>query len=320
MNRKSLFPYFLLFGAIAATLISSCKDIIEPSITDRTITAEAPGDKFQTTSYNINFWWDDVDDALQYRLQVVTSKFDSVPGLVLDTVVKATKFSINLNPGNYQWRVRAENGSTKTNYSQAKSFTILQSSIKPQTVQLYTPANNFLTNQSSIAFSWGSLYGATQYHLEIDTANFVDESHIYYDKSIPGQQISVSLTRDQVYQWRVRAENDTAQSKWSPVYSFTFDHTPPAVVTLGAPADKQSVGSPVSLQWNSASTAIKYRLYLYKSDGVTSYAGNFPISLTTNSYSFTTGVSGDTVYWKVTAIDAAGNESAASTTRSFMIQ
>jgi hypothetical protein len=42
--------------------------------------------------------------------------------------------------------------------------------------------------------------------------------------------------------------------------------------------------------------------------------------LTTNNYSFNLGNSGDKVYWMVAALDAAGNESAASTQRSFVLQ
>ncbi|OKS87285.1 fibronectin type III domain-containing protein [Mucilaginibacter polytrichastri] len=319
MNSKVVFILLLLSVGVSLTL-SSCKDLIEPDISNRQVVAEAPGDKLQTQNYSMNFWWDDLEDALQYRLQVVSPKFDSIPSLVLDTIIKGTKFSINLSPGYYQWHVRAENGSSKTAYSQAKSFTILQSSIKLQKVQLSTPANNFLTNQNSLSFSWSPLYGATQYHLEIDTANFADEKSIYYDKTISGQQINVTLSKDQVYQWRVMAINDTAQAQWSAINTFTYDRTPPAAVKQIAPGDKTTLNNPVSLQWNTVSTAVKYKLYVYKADGTTPYSSSFPMLLTATSYNFTTGSSGDTVYWKVTAIDAVGNEGPASDTRSFMIQ
>lgn len=315
--RLLLYRSILVFINIAT--FTSCKDIIEPSIAKRTINTEAPGDKLQTTNYTVGFWWDDVENALQYHLQVVTPKFDSVASLVIDTVVKSTKFSINISPGNYQWRVRAENGSSKTEYSIAKNFTILQSSIKPQKVQLNSPANNLLTNQTNLSFSWGSLSGATRYHIQVDTASFTDTAKLFYNKTIPGQLISVALSRDQVYQWRVRAENDTAQSQWSSINYFTYDHTSPPATTLTAPADKQSVTTPVTLQWGNSATATKYRLYVYKSDGTTIYSSTFPTIVNGTTYSFV-GVSGDTDYWKVVAIDAAGNESALSETRSFIIQ
>jgi len=238
----------------------------------------------------------------------------------LDTIVKKNTFSFTLNPGTYQWRVMAENGSSQTTYASPRSFTVNASSIKQQSVQLTSPANNSLTNQGAVTFQWGSLFGATNYQLEIDTNNFINESAAVYNQVIPGQQIIFTLPKDQTYQWRVRAQNDTAQAQWSAIYMVTYDYTPPAQVVLSSPADGVTVSSPVALQWNTDATAVKYKLYVYKSDGVTLISSSFPMPLTTTSYSFTQGVSGSKYYWVVTALDAAGNESAPVSLRSFSIQ
>jgi len=318
MKLKHL-PFFLL-AVFGIQLMSSCKAIIEPDISNKVVVPEAPGDLYQSTSYNIGFWWDAVDDALTYHLQVVTPSFNNVGGLVLDTIVKSNKFNINLSPGNYQWRVMAENGSSKTANSAPKSFTILPSSIKQQAVQLTSPANNLLTNQSSVTFQWGSLYGATKYQLQIDTNNFIDTTKLVYNQVIPGQQVVFNLPKDQVYQWRVRAKNDTAMARWSTFNVLTYDHTPPGQVSIVAPANNVTITQPVSLQWNQVATASRYKLYAFKSDSVTTYSPSFPMILTTTTYSFNVGKSGDRVYWKVTAIDAVGNEGTASVLRSFVLQ
>jgi hypothetical protein len=310
-------PWLLL---LVFLLVQSCRAIIEPDIDNKIVTLEAPGDAYQSSSYAINFWWDPVDDALSYHLQVVAPSFNNIGALVLDTVVKSNKFTINLSPGTYQWHVMAENGSSKTAYSSPKSFTILQSSIKQQSVQLNSPANNLLTNQAAVTFSWGTLYGATKYQLEIDTNNFIDETKTVYNQLIPGQQVTFTLPKDQVFQWRVRAQNDTAMAQWSAVNTLTFDHTPPAQVTVISPANNATMPLPISLQWNSVATATKYKLYAFKSDSTTVYSTSFPVLQNTTGYNFTSGNSGDRVYWKVTAFDAAGNESKASTLRSFVIQ
>jgi hypothetical protein len=317
-------PYFFAFLIAVlfagSCLLSSCDAIIEPSISKQTVQAEAPTDQYQSSSYTINFWWDQVDHALSYHLQVVTPSFAAPGGLVLDTIVSKNTFAFNLNPGNYQWRVMAENGSSQTAFCSPRSFTIVASSIKQQTVQLLSPANNLLTNAGNVLFQWGSLYGATKYQLEIDTNNFANESAAVYNQVIPGQQFSFTFPKDQTYQWRVRAENDTAQSQWSQVSLVTYDHTPPQPVTLSAPADGVTVPLPVSLQWNTVAGAAKYKLYIYQSDGTTLYSQAFPMPLTLNSYTFNLGKSGDKVYWAVTAVDAAGNESQPSAERSFILQ
>jgi len=308
----------LLLAGMA--LLSSCDDIIEPSITKQQVTLEAPVDQYQSTGYTINFWWDAVNHALSYHLQVVSPTFAAPGGLILDTVVSSYKFSYTLNPGNYQWRVMAENGSSQTAWSTPRSFTVVAGSIKQQAVQLTAPANSLVTNQSPCNFQWGSLYGATTYQFEIDTNNFANPGTIVSNQIIPGQQISFAFPKSQTYQWRVRAQNDTAQAQWSAVYNVTYDNIPPDQVTLVAPTNAASVSKPVGLQWNAVTRAVKYKLYVYQSDKVTAYNSSFPMVLTNTNYSFNLGNSGDSIYWMVTAMDAAGNESAASIQNSFVLQ
>src|ERR1700743_1945090 len=149
-----------LFSLLTITLfflvgmLYSCKDFIEPNISKSQVTLEAPTNNYQSSSYTVSFWWDEVPDALHYRLQIVTPSFDSVGSLSLDSLVASNKFSINLAPGKYQWRVRAENGSSVTVYSPLRSFTVSNSSITLQTLQLSAPANNTVTNQGSTTFEW----------------------------------------------------------------------------------------------------------------------------------------------------------------------
>lgn len=318
MKRKhfpTIFP-----ALVVILLLSACKDFIEPSIDKRQMTLQAPSDGYQSAKYTIGFWWDEVDDALGYRLQIVSESFASPGGLMADTLVNGHTFSMNLDPGQYQWRVRAENGSSATAYSTARFLTVLQSSIKQQSVQLRSPANNFLTNKPLTTFQWNSLYGATQYRIEIDTNNFVNEDALVSDQTVPGQQINFSLPKDMSYQWRVRAKNDTAQARWSAINQVTLDKTPPAKVTLTAPAGNQIVNNPVSLQWQALAGAAKYKLYILKADSTSNFNQNFPVIVTNTSYAFSAATTGSRVYWKVSAIDAAGNEGDAGQARSFTVQ
>lgn len=318
---KSIF-FTRPFGVIIAfsLLLSACKDFIEPSIDKRQVTLQAPAEGYRSPKYNIGFWWDDVEDALDYRLQIVSNNFASPGGLIADTVVNRNSFSMNLDPGEYQWRVRAENGSSATAYSAPRTLTVLQSSIKQQAVELRSPANNTLTNKAQTAFQWSSLYGATQYRIEIDTNNFVNESALVYDQTVPGQQVNFSLPKDMAYQWRVRAENDTAQARWSAISQVTLDKTPPGKVTLTAPVNNQTVNNPVALQWQALPGAAKYKLYLLKADSTSNYNQNFPMTLTATSYNLSGAATGGRLYWKVSAIDAAGNEGDAGSVRSFTVQ
>jgi hypothetical protein len=195
-------PSGMIIGLIL--LLFSCKEFIEPSIDKRLVTLQAPSDAYSSPKYNVSFWWDEVEDALVYRLQIVSNSFSSPGSLIADTLVNRNTFSLNLDPGAYQWRVRAENGSSATTYSAARTLTVLQSSIKQQSVELGLPVNNALTNKSQTSFRWSSLYGATQYRIQIDTNSFASENALVYDQTVPGQQVNFSLPKDMIYQWRVR--------------------------------------------------------------------------------------------------------------------
>jgi len=318
MKLKPILYLFLVLCMLQ--VLYSCQDIIEPSISKSTMQLEAPADQYVSPSYTINFWWDGVDHAISYHLQVVSNTFTSPGGLVLDTVVTANKFTANLNPGSYQWRVMAENGSSQTAYSGPRTLTVGASSIKQQSVQLSSPANNYLTSQATVVLTWGALYGATKYQLQIDTNSFADTTTLVYNKVIAAQQLNFTFPKSHTYQWRVKAENDTAYSIWSVPNTIIFDNIPPAQVALSSPANAVTVSAPVNLEWSGVAGAKSYKVYVFKSDSTTIYSSAFPMSVTTTDYNFTLGASGDKVYWKVSAVDAVGNEGTASVLRNFTLQ
>ena len=316
MNRISIGMILLLLVSI-----TGCKEFIEPSIHEKQVILLAPANETEGAVYAQSFWWEEVEDALSYRLQVVSPDFTNTARLVLDTLVHSNRFNFTLDPGKYEWRVRAENGSSQTRYT-AASFTVYASSITTQQVQLQTPVNNLLTNSGNTTFKWLKLYGATKYRLEVDTNNFADEKVLFLDQTITALEYSLTLTTDKTYQWRVMALNDTASAKWSVIQQLTYDTTPPALVVVSSPTTNSVVSLPVTLNWVATPTAVKYQLYIYKSDQTTLYNSTYPLTLTGTSHSFTgtAGTFGEKVYWEVKATDAAGNTGAVSERRNFTIQ
>ena len=318
IKNKSHWLFLLLW--IQGSLIFGCKDFIEPSLKEKKVTLIAPVDHFETTKYNITFWWEALEDALQYRVQVVSPDFNRPGTFILDTVVKGkTTFNVSLDPGVYQWRVRAENGSSVSAFT-VNHLLIHESSIAEQKVILKVPANETLTNNAEVRFGWERLFGAELYRIQIDTLGFSDENKLVFNQTTASTDYLFSFSKDGSFKWRVRAEKGTQQSRWSDIYSLTLDRAAPAKVILTAPANNAMISKPVRMQWQAVPTAKKYRLYVYKSDQTSPYNPSFPMVLTGTEYTFNTGEVNDKIYWRVLAIDQAGNEGEYSDLLNFTIQ
>ena len=313
MSKKNSF-YLLIISA----LIPSCTEFFEPSLEDKKVVLTAPADQHESNKYNQTFWWEAVSETKAYRLQIATPSFDSIAEIVIDTLVKTTRFSFTLDPGKYQWRVRAENSASHSLYI-TRTITIHESSITTQTVQVIAPAAGLISNQD-LLFKWNSLYGSSQYRLQIDINNFANESKLVFNSTTPNTEFSVSLSKDRTYQWRLRAETDSVNSKWTAIRSFTYDATPPEKVGLVSPSNNQVVSKPVTLSWSAVIGAKRYQLYIYKEDGATLYNSSFPANVNSTSYTFNDGEFNERIFWKVRAIDEAGNDGPFSDLRQFTIQ
>jgi len=315
---ETLFKRFLPPLICLAFLGSGCSEFLEESIEDAQVELLSPGADAQTNTYVVNFLWDPLDHALQYRLQLASPSFDSVALFHADTIVDKTQFSISLQPGQYEWRVKGLNGSSETLYS-LRAFTIHEAALSTQTVLQTAPADDFVTSQARIEMAWQEIFSAKNYRLQVDTSGFADDEDPVFERVVDGESFTLDLPREAAYQWRVRAENDTAQSRWSTVRRFVYDRTPPAAPQQAAPANEAQVNRPVTLSWNAAEGATGYRVYVYKSDS-TLFSDQFPVRQAATSYTFNAGARGERILWRVRAMDRAGNESAFSSWRSFVIR
>ena len=295
-------------------LVSSCKSVIEQDLSDKKIVVNAPlvG---SYADYSQTFWWEKMDGATSYQMQIVSTDFESIQKLILDTTVKTTQFKYTLSPGQYEWRVRGVNGSYNSQYNGAK-ITIAVGDIKSQYVVLSTPSNNSYVNASPVSLTWISLYGALGYQIQVDKTNTFTTGMLVNAKT-PSTSYSFSLTDESIYYWRVRAYKGTDTSSWSSTNSFTYDVTPPNQVVLSAPANNltDSHASSGTLTWTSLGAGIKYVVYIQygSASEVASSA------LKTNSYTYS-GTSGQIVKWRVVAYDLAGNAGTSSDQWQFKIQ
>ena len=87
--------------------IGGCSSFFEEDLSIYRVKILAPADGISTVGDNITFWWDYVNGATNYEFQLVNPKFDNVYRVVKDSILSGNKIIVDLDPGTYQWRVRA---------------------------------------------------------------------------------------------------------------------------------------------------------------------------------------------------------------------
>jgi hypothetical protein len=299
-------------------VLSGCSDVIEKDITNKQVTVNSPANGAKSVIYNQLFWWNLLDGATDYSIQIVTPSFDSLVSFVVDTIVTGDKFNQVLAPGKYQWRIRGENGAYQTNY-QTYNLVMNVSSLNLQTINIVSPANNTYQNSTTggglFNFQWDVLPGATKYLIEIDTVsqNFVtpiltdSTSNAYY---------SYSFAQQGDYKWRVMAKDNSGnQTVWTDPYYTGYYTTAPATPIPVAPATKTTVApTTVTFSWDAVTRAKTYTLYLYRNgaDTTVTSSESYSVSSPSTSVSLAGATSGAIIYWRISATDKANNQSALS--------
>lgn len=98
------------------TCIFSCDDILEEDISNKEVNIIGPCQNCTLNTEGVILWWEEVKGASGYQIQVVSPSFEFAEFLIADTVVGRTDLSLQLIHGNFEWRVKAQNGEYQTSY------------------------------------------------------------------------------------------------------------------------------------------------------------------------------------------------------------
>ncbi|MGH7598846.1 MAG: hypothetical protein ACREOI_21030, partial [bacterium] len=131
----------------------------------------------------------------------------------------------------------------------------------PDPPALNLPANNAVSQPTTLLLKWNASIGATTYHLQVATNNTFT-AKIIDDSTLTGTSKQIGpLANNTSYFWRVRAKNEAGASDWSAVRKFTTQAAPPATPVLASPADNATGQlTTLTLQWNASAGAVTYRL------------------------------------------------------------
>ncbi len=260
--------------------------------------------------------WVAVTNAASYEIQISTDPaFGSV---VQDTGgIAAISLTIPIGTGlsnytTYYWRANAydpNSGSdgdspNPSNWSNAWSFTTVIA------VPLLSTPTNGAANQplSSVGLSWGTVFNAVSYTLNVSTASTFAST--VYNGSVSGtsQTLPNTLGTLQTYYWEVSATGgNSGTGPWSTFWSFSTIPPPPGAPTIVWPENGfSSIPLSPNLTWNTVVTAASYEMQMATASGFSATTFDQP-GITAAVYNpgplqFLT-----TYYWEVRATNAGGS-------------
>jgi hypothetical protein len=172
---------------------------------------------------------------------------------------------------------------------------------------LTSPVDRARINDNTPTFNWSSAIGAEKYELWVD--NNPDFSSPEVLENIAGNtHTSTSALVDGTYYWKVRAlgaENE--ELGWASTWTFTIDTVQPAAPMLVSPEDNQIDNVMTkTFTWAQPEPDATYRLQISTTASFDQPYFYDNSSIVENSYSFIF-TAGGTYYWRVRAMDVAGN-------------
>jgi hypothetical protein len=218
----------------------------------------SPASGAMNQSVSLTLKWHPAAAASTYDLQVSTdagfgSTVVSRTGLT-DTTSAIGPLTANTT---YYWRVRAINTAGNGAYTAAFSF-----STNVGVPTLKSPANNALSQATSIVLGWNAIATATQYHIQVATDSGFGSSNIVKDTTRTDTTQALSgLAYATKYYWRVAAQTSGAWGNYSAVWAFTTTMAPAAVPTLVSPVNNAiDQLTTLTLRWHAAASAESYYL------------------------------------------------------------
>jgi len=312
---NTITKYSLMLGLILA--FNSCNAIFENDITKDKVNLILPQNGQVFSTNQVNFKWQELEGAINYRIEIVSPSFSNLENFILDSLVSGDTYSFILNPGEYQFQLRGENSGYQSLYTGPYSITIDSiSDLTDKTLSLSSPVENYYTNNTNIICNWIELYAADTYEFQLrEGSDFLLSTTPIHNKT-DIYSITYTIPEDYLeegeYSWGVKGHNQNSSSDFTSS-NFSIDLTSPNDVILVIPLDDATTtSSTVVFKWNSgvdtgiAKSPVSTTIEIYKD---VDFTDEYEIidNITTDSLELT--LTPDEYWWRVYAVDEAGNES-----------
>ena len=215
-----------------------------------------------------------------------------------------------------------EGAGNASDWSSARSFTV--DTALPPVPALVTPTSAKVITDSTPYLDWSDVTDPSGVHYELQVDNDAGFTSPEFSRSSVNASSCVVTTvlPDTLYYWRVRAVDGAGnQGNWTAARSFTVDTGIPPVPVLASPSNgKAIIDSTPWLDWSDVTDAsgVHYQLQVDNNADFSSLAFS-RTWINSSSCVVTTVLADGTYYWRVKAVDGAGNASAWTAARSLVI-
>jgi len=272
----------------------------------------APSDNSVIDNNTFLFDWEDLDGAIEYRIQV-----DNTEGLYnsdfsspeIDKTVSESNYTldIELPSAQYWWRVSAiDNSGMSSGWSNIWDITI--SLVTPSPPSLLTPINYSSIRDNTPLFDWNDSGGAVEYILQVDDNSDFSSPEIDVTVAVSSYAVNTDLSDGQ-YWWRVMASGSAGiNGGWGSSWEVTIDTISPPSPNLLTPNNESiSIDNTPLFDWADSVSAVQYNLQIDNNSDFSSPEIDATVAVST--YAVNTEFSDGEYWWRVSAIDNAGNNS-----------
>jgi hypothetical protein len=263
--------------------------------------------------------WTAVSGATAYTIQI-DNDTNFTNGLVREVPLgNVLTYSVSpaLPTGIYYWQV------VPTGFAQTtaiyRKFTISPAALAAPS--LVSPANAARINDTTPNLSWNLVAGAYQYEVQWATNATFTANMQSFAVNDPVNLLTLPTLPDSagtLWYWRVRTINNLGVAGvYSIARSFTLDNLGPSAPNLLTPTEGAvTTNARPVISWQAVTGANYYEVEYTLPGGLTITQNNTTTSFLVSVESQSQG----TIYWRIAAVDAAGNKGSYSPLRSFTVK
>ena len=257
------------------------------------------------------FTWTEPEPNVIYEIQIDDEASFSPPYMHDNSGIGENSYTYLFpHNGTYYWRVRAFDQAGNASGWSDDYRLIIRAPLRVPT--LSAPADGAITNDNTPTFGWAE-GNADNYRLLVDNDNEFSSPEVDVLLGITDSYTVAdeSALPDDNYFWKVIAIVEGSQDS-SSVWTFVVDTTPPTAATLHGPENGTitSDNTP-TFEWTVGAGAVEHRLLVSVDPNFSQLEVDTLLDIPENTYTPSL-LADENYWWKVIAIDRAGNESESS--------